>query len=101
MWIRAAGLAEIPAGGSKIIVLKRMELAVFHTEEGYFCMDNFCPHAGGPLAEGYLQGCVVTCPWHNWSFDVRNGSLCHNAGVKVPVYACRVTEDAVEVDLPG
>ena len=95
MWIEAASVTEIPVGSSKIVSHKRMELALFHTEEGYFCIENFCPHAGGPLGEGCLQGYMVTCPWHSWDFDVRSGRLCHNTEVAVPTYACRVTEEAV------
>ncbi|MEQ1505076.1 MAG: Rieske 2Fe-2S domain-containing protein, partial [Myxococcota bacterium] len=31
------------------------------------------PHAGGPLGEGQLDGCTLTCPWHGWSYDLETG----------------------------
>jgi nitrite reductase/ring-hydroxylating ferredoxin subunit len=34
----------------------------------------FCPHLGGPLFQGTLSGATVTCPWHQWRFDLRSGA---------------------------
>jgi nitrite reductase/ring-hydroxylating ferredoxin subunit len=38
-----------------------------------FAVAASCPHAGGPLAEGRLDGAVLVCPWHAASFDIRTG----------------------------
>ncbi len=39
-----------------------------------FAIANRCPHEGYPLSEGTLgQGCVITCHWHNWKFDLASG----------------------------
>jgi nitrite reductase/ring-hydroxylating ferredoxin subunit len=39
-------------------------------------VEGTCPHAGGPLAEGFLDGTTLTCPMHVGSFDIVTGS-CH------------------------
>ena len=81
--VKVGVCSEIPFGSGKVVVASGRVLAVFHTEGGYFAMDNSCPHRGGPLAEGCLQGSVVTCPWHGWKFDVRTGESPLNARHKV------------------
>jgi nitrite reductase/ring-hydroxylating ferredoxin subunit len=68
-----AACSEIPSGSAKVVVAWGRVLALFHVEGEFFAVDNSCPHRGGPLAEGVIQGTVVTCPWHGWKFDVRTG----------------------------
>ena len=38
------------------------------------CAQAFCPHLGGPLFQGTLSGATVTCPWHQWRYDLRSGA---------------------------
>jgi nitrite reductase (NADH) small subunit len=56
---------------------KGREIALFNIQGQICALENICPHMGGPLGEGDLEGCVVTCPWHGWEFDVRSGE-CQN-----------------------
>ena len=42
--------------------------------EEYFVTDARCPHMGGHLAKGVLEGSVVTCPRHHSQFDLRDGT---------------------------
>jgi len=63
-----------------------------------FALDNRCPHEGYPLASGELKGRSLTCAWHNWKFDVRDGS-CTLGGEAVRSYAVRERDGGIEVDL--
>jgi nitrite reductase/ring-hydroxylating ferredoxin subunit len=45
-----------------------------------------CPHAQGPLADGSLDGAVLTCPFHGWTFDVRTGHCLVDPTNPVPVF---------------
>ncbi|MBA2278193.1 MAG: Rieske 2Fe-2S domain-containing protein [Chloroflexia bacterium] len=36
-----------------------------------------CTHVGGPLDEGEIGDCTVTCPWHGSVFDLRDASVIH------------------------
>jgi len=42
--------------------------------EEFYVTDARCPHLGGPLAKGELEGTVLTCPWHHSQFDLADGS---------------------------
>jgi nitrite reductase/ring-hydroxylating ferredoxin subunit/uncharacterized membrane protein len=57
-----------------------------------------CPHAGGPLDEGALEGRSVICPWHGSQFDLANGAIIHGpATVTPPLYDTRVENGTIEV----
>ncbi|MFT4539510.1 MAG: nitrite reductase/ring-hydroxylating ferredoxin subunit [Planctomycetota bacterium] len=67
-------------------------------DDEVFALDNRCPHEGYPLAQGDLKGCALTCCWHNWKFDVRDGS-CTIGGEGVRHYPTRVSDGQLQVDL--
>jgi nitrite reductase (NADH) small subunit len=74
-------------------------VALFNVEGTFYALDGVCAHQGGPLAEGEVTGCVVTCPWHGWQFDVRTGQHQFSATIRQPTLPVRVVGDAVLVDL--
>ena len=94
-----AKLSEIPEGGSKVVIVDGREVAVFRTESGLHAIDNICPHRGGPLAEGFVRGTTVTCPWHAWDFDVMNGKCLTVPECRVRAYPVRLAGDDVAVEV--
>ena len=72
-FVRACATGEIEPGTGLTLEVGDKSLAVFNVEGTFHVLDNVCPHRGGPLGEGELNGCVVTCPWHAWDFDVTTG----------------------------
>jgi nitrite reductase/ring-hydroxylating ferredoxin subunit len=78
-----------------MVQLNGKEVAIFLVDGSYYALDNACPHAGGPLADGFLEGSVVTCPWHMWQFDVRNGACTFDESICVDSYQVRVDGEAI------
>lgn len=64
-------------------------------------MDNVCPHRGGPLGQGLIDGGRLVCPWHAWAFDVKTGQPSNNCKVCVRIFPTRIESDVVQVDLDG
>lgn len=95
-----ARLADLPPGTGKAFVVAGRQLALFNAGGRIFAIDNLCPHDGGPLAEGSLEGTTVTCPWHAAEFDITSGKvLCPPAVEDVRSYPVFVTGDSIEVEL--
>lgn len=44
-----------------------------HHEGEFGCLDNKCPHQGGPLGEGSIENGLLRCPWHGWDYDPISG----------------------------
>lgn len=99
-WVRVATVDEIPEGTGKECVAEGRIVAVYHTQGTFRALDGVCPHAGGPLAKGRLDGSIVTCPWHGWQFDVTTGRHCLNANLSQPCFAVKVEGSEVWVELP-
>jgi nitrite reductase/ring-hydroxylating ferredoxin subunit len=72
-FVRVSALSDIPPGSGKCVEVNGKPIAVFNVDGTLFAIDNDCLHRQGPLAEGELEGHVVTCPWHGWQYDVRTG----------------------------
>ncbi|GAC1398259.1 MAG: nitrite reductase small subunit NirD [Vulcanimicrobiaceae bacterium] len=74
-FVPVAQVTDIPAGEARAYVVGDREIAVFNVAGAFHAIENACPHQGGPLAEGFVDGNVVTCPWHAWCFDVTTGTM--------------------------
>ena len=59
-----------------------------------------CPHRGGPLGQGAINGADLTCPWHGWEFDCRTGVHDYNPAVQVATFPVRVVGDDILIDTP-
>lgn len=92
-----ARVEEIPVGGAKVVEVNAREIALFNVDGTFHAIYNICPHQGGPLGEGRLKGHVVSCPWHDLSFDVRSGLATDGGGNCVGSYQVRVQGDEVFV----
>ena len=72
--IDIAALDDIPPQGARVVRTPHGCVAIFRTaDDRVFALDDRCPHKGGPLSEGIVHGTSVTCPLHNWVFDMATG----------------------------
>ena len=101
MWTRVAAIEECPDGEAREFVVEGQIVALFNVEGTIYAMDGICPHQGGPLGQGALQGCVVTCPWHGWQYNVTTGAHMSNRSIVHPTLPVRVDDGQVFVDLGG
>jgi len=92
--------SEVPPGQGRVVQAGAKSLALFNVEGVFHAIDNTCPHRGGPLGDGDLEGCLVICPWHGWRWDVTTGANANNPSVKIACFPTRVESGDVYVDLP-
>jgi nitrite reductase (NADH) small subunit/3-phenylpropionate/trans-cinnamate dioxygenase ferredoxin subunit len=99
-FVKATAASEVPNNQSKIVELKGKQVAVFNVEGQFCAIENVCPHRGGPVGEGDLDGKIVTCPWHGWQFDVTTGVSPVNPAASVKKFTCKMEgpDILVEVD---
>ena len=98
--VRIANAGEIAPGQSRLVEEGGLSIAVFNADGTHYAIANECPHRLGPLHEGYLEGLLVTCPWHGWQFDLRTGTCETVAGRDIQTYAVREDGDGVYLTLP-
>jgi nitrite reductase/ring-hydroxylating ferredoxin subunit len=97
-FIKVAKVAEIPDGDMKVVFDNLVVVA--RSEGNFHAFGNVCPHAAGPIGEGFLDGCVVECPWHAGRWDVTTGkALTALATADIPLFEVRVVGEDVEIRL--
>ncbi len=89
-FVRVAAVSEIPKGEGRWFDVNGKQVAVFNCNGTFYAIDNVCKHQGGPLGEGDLEGTVVTCPWHGWTYDVTSGVSPDDSDCSVEKYAVKV-----------
>jgi 3-phenylpropionate/trans-cinnamate dioxygenase ferredoxin subunit len=98
--IRACAAADLPEGEA-LRLDGPVPISIFHTEDGFYAIDDTCTHQDASLADGWLEGCFVECPLHAALFDLRTGMpSCLPAKNPVRTYTVVVTDGEVYVDAP-
>ncbi|MBJ7347352.1 MAG: nitrite reductase (NAD(P)H) small subunit [Thermoleophilaceae bacterium] len=67
--------SDVPLGEGRSIAFGDGRIGVFNTVEGFFAIDNACPHLGGPLSDGILSDSCVTCPLHGRRIELATGEV--------------------------
>ena len=98
-FVKVARLSEVPPGTAIEVVRGTDLLAVCNVDGEIRATSGVCPHAGGPLGQGALNGGYLTCPWHMWQFDSKTGQCDFNPAVRIPVYPIRVEKNQIFVDM--
>ena len=97
-----ASVGDIPLGEGRSYQVNGLMVGVFHTDDGYFAINDLCPHMGALLSSGSVEGNAVMCPWHAWQFSVCDGSWLDapKSKVRTETYELRVLDGAIQVLIP-
>ncbi len=98
-FLRAAKREEIPEGAIHEVWLGQHAIALANVGGRFYALDNTCLHRGGPLGKGHMEGSVVTCPWHGWTYEVTTGQVTFNPTMAVRTYPVEERGDEVWVDV--
>jgi nitrite reductase (NADH) small subunit len=99
-FVKLASLDELPVGAAKEVEFEGRVYALYNIDGVISAIDGICPHQGGPLADGFVEGTTVTCPWHGWQFDIRTGKTPLGPKIKQPVYEVQIEAQDVLVGVP-
>ena len=72
---RLANINDLTDGTMKKYQIQGTEIIIARVEGKYYAAQNKCPHFGGDLSKGKLEGTIVTCPRHGSQFNVTDGSV--------------------------
>jgi 3-phenylpropionate/trans-cinnamate dioxygenase ferredoxin subunit len=72
-YVKAGSTGEFQNGSHKKVNVQGREIMLARVGDNYYAIGNRCPHMGGDLAAGKLEGTIITCPRHASQFDVTDG----------------------------
>ncbi len=97
--VKVATLSDIPDDHGHCVIVGDREIGLFRVNGTIYAISNVCRHQGGPLSDGWLEGPMVSCPWHNWTFDVTTGACTLAPNASLLTYAVTVDGEDVYVEV--
>lgn len=98
-FLSALAVADLPPGQAREVTLGGQVIALFNVAGTFHALPGRCPHRGGPLGQGFVDGAQVSCPWHNWTFDVTTGENVASPDLKIARLEVKVESGQVLVKL--
>lgn len=99
-FVKVASLAALPPGSVMEAEVGENTYAICNVGGELHAYDGVCPHAGGPLGQGNLDGDRLICPWHAWEYDCRTGVNGYDENVKLAKFPVKIVGDDVLIDIP-
>lgn len=93
---------DVEEGGTLQVDAGDFELAVYRVDGEFYVTDDKCTHGPGSLSEGFLDGCIIECDFHNGAFDIRTGEVvAPPCTVPLKTYNVTVEDGKLFIDAPG
>ena len=100
-WTDVVAAEDVPEGGKVCAQAEESPVVICRVQDQWFAVRNVCPHAGMPLGDGDLSGHVLTCPYHGYAYNIKNGRNIDWPYDELPAktYPVRVENGTVQVNL--
>ncbi len=100
MFVKVCRVDQLKQNRGRPVYAGTTKVAMFKIGDEIYAIRNACPHAGASLSVGDVRGLVVTCPRHDWTFNVSTGACLNRKMYSVKTYPVEVRGNEVWVD-PG
>lgn len=98
-WLDVSSVQDLSPGTRRVIDVEGESVAVFNLDGHYFAICDTCPHDGGELASGQLDGEVIVCPRHGARFSVKSGAVLGPPAYEdLRTFAVRVNDGKVQIE---
>ena len=91
---------DVAPGTALKIEIDDLALAVFNVAGEFLVTDDLCTHGPGSLSEGYIDGDIVECNFHNGQFNIRTGEVVSPpCMVPIRIYPVEVVDGKVTIEV--
>jgi nitrite reductase (NADH) small subunit/3-phenylpropionate/trans-cinnamate dioxygenase ferredoxin subunit len=94
-FVRVGSVRDFPRGRGRKVRVDGQEVAVFRDGDAWHALQDACPHMGASLADGKLDGGCVVCHWHEWKFELSDGSTVEREWARARVYDVKIEKGQV------
>jgi nitrite reductase/ring-hydroxylating ferredoxin subunit len=96
--VTVARAEEVPPGTVKAVQAGDEPIALANCGGSFYATQGKCLHLEGPLGEGRLEeNCLLRCPWHGWTYDVRTGKSDFDLAIQLQTYEVTVEDGEVRI----
>ena len=97
-FVKVLSLAQLPADSTVEVMIGGYPIALCHVGGEVHALWGTCPHQGGPLGHGAINGENVSCPWHGWEFNCATGQNDFDPDCRVQTYPVKIEGGDIMVD---
>ena len=91
---------QVAVGTALRVEAAGLTVAVYNVDGEFFVTDDACTHGPGSLSEGYIDGDVVECNFHNGQFNIKTGEVvAPPCMIPIKTYKTTVENDTVFIDV--
>ncbi len=98
-WVPAIDDAKLRDGACVAVYPRGLSLLVARIDGDVYAVANKCAHMACPLESGELEGAILTCPCHDWRFDLRTGVFLDAPELAIATYPVMVEDGRIFVEL--
>jgi len=91
---------EIKNGQILEVSLNGRSICIAMSKGTVYAVQNECPHASGPLADGDFDGLNLRCPFHGWEFDIKTGQCGMTEGFQLERYSVKNMSGKIYIETP-
>lgn len=98
-FVKVGRVGELADGQAKVVQVDGQPIALFYVGGRYYALEATCPHEGGPLADGVIEGMRVVCPWHGHDFHLKTGACGLDPGLRALTHPVKVQNDDLLIEV--
>ncbi|MBS3168128.1 Rieske (2Fe-2S) protein [Candidatus Woesearchaeota archaeon] len=98
-FVEVASLEELRESKRKKIEIEGQSILLIYRGGEVFAINSVCPHAGGPLEEGEINQDDISCPWHFYTFNIRDGSCLNSPSCRIRKYNIKLEGEKVLIKI--
>ena len=102
VWVEAAEEVDVPENSVGLVFPRGIGILIIRkTGTEFYAVSNKCAHMACPMGVKAVDGYLVRCPCHDWSFDIRTGGLSESPEIKISVYGWKLADGKLYINLGG
>jgi nitrite reductase/ring-hydroxylating ferredoxin subunit len=98
-FVKVGSVSDLAEGQAKVAQVDGQRIAIFHVGGRYYALEASCPHEGGPLADGVIEGLRIICPWHGYDLHLKTGECGLDPDIRALTYPIKVQDDDLLIEM--
>ncbi len=98
-FVKVLSLAQLPPGSAAEVMVGGLPVALCHVDGEVRALWGICPHRGGPLGHGAINGESISCPWHGWEFNCVTGRNDFDPDSRVQTFPVKLEAGDILIDM--
>ena len=100
-FVKVGPASQVGAESVMEVMVGQTPYAICNVGGKITALSGVCPHRGGPLGQGAINGPFVVCPWHAWEWNCATGENDLDPSKKVATCGVKIEGDDILLDIPA